>query len=152
MSLRHPSFISPFYGAPSPLQSFGNRHLQSMSVEAPSTPAIEGTQPPPTYLCNRNSDFSDSHAKFLKNTSSFFQCIYNTCLLHIDSLYACDYVISLQSHSSAWDFKTFYMRTSIYSLVMRNKESYLEHFAPKFYIYSIELELHDRNVCVVHLF
>jgi hypothetical protein len=34
---------------------------------------------------------------------------------------------------------------------VRNEASYLEHFAPKFSIYSIELELHDRNVCLVHL-
>jgi hypothetical protein len=34
---------------------------------------------------------------------------------------------------------------------MSNKASYLEHFAPKFSIYSIELELYDRNVCLAHL-
>jgi hypothetical protein len=36
------------------------------------------------YLYNRNFDFSDSRAKFLRITSSFLPCIYNTCLLHID--------------------------------------------------------------------
>jgi hypothetical protein len=36
------------------------------------------------YLCNRNSDFGDSHANILRITSSFISCIHNTCLLHID--------------------------------------------------------------------
>jgi hypothetical protein len=46
----------------------------------------------------------------------------------------------------------FYMRTSIYSLVS-NEASYLEHIVPIiiFAIYSIELELHDRKVCLAHL-
>jgi hypothetical protein len=38
------------------------------------------------YLCNRNSDFGDSCAKFLRITHSFISCIHNTCLLHIDLL------------------------------------------------------------------
>jgi hypothetical protein len=35
-----------------------------------------------------------------------------------------------------------------------NKVSYLEHVAPiiVFSIYSVELELHDRKVCFVHLY
>jgi hypothetical protein len=31
------------------------------------------------------------------------------------------------------------------------RASVLEHFAPIFFIYSIELELHDRKVCFAHL-
>jgi hypothetical protein len=56
-------------------------------------------------------------------------------------------VILLRSHSSLWDFKMICTRTLICSLV-RNKGSYLEHFAPIviFFIYSVELELHDRKV------
>jgi hypothetical protein len=38
----------------------------------------------------------------------------------------------------------------MYSLVS-NEASYCEHFVPKFSIYSVELELHDRNVCLAHL-
>jgi hypothetical protein len=34
----------------SPLQSYGNRCLQTGSIKAPSTPAIEGTRPPPPHL------------------------------------------------------------------------------------------------------
>jgi hypothetical protein len=61
-------------------------------------------------------------------------------------------VILHWSHNSSRDFKRFYTRTPIYSLVS-NEASYLEHIAPIFIfsIYSIELELHDRNVCFVHL-
>jgi hypothetical protein len=47
---RHPSFISPLNGALSPIQSPSNRRLQPESIEAPSTPAIEGTRPPPPRL------------------------------------------------------------------------------------------------------
>jgi hypothetical protein len=46
---RHPSLISPLYDA-LPLQSSSNWHLQSRSIEAPSTPAIEGTRPPQPHL------------------------------------------------------------------------------------------------------
>jgi hypothetical protein len=48
------------------------------------------------------------------------------------------------------DFKTKYMRTLVFSF-QSNEASYLEHLAPKFFIYSVELELHDRNVCLAHL-
>jgi hypothetical protein len=45
------------------------------------------------------------------------------------------------------DFKTKYMRTSIFSF-QSNEASHFEHVAPivNFSIYSIELELHDRKV------
>jgi hypothetical protein len=46
--------------------------------------------------------------------------------------------------------KTKLLRTAFYSLVS-NEAIYLERFAPKFYIYSVELELHDRNVCLAHV-
>jgi hypothetical protein len=46
--------------------------------------------------------------------------------------------------------KTKLLRTPFYSLVS-NEAIYLERFAPKFYIYSVELELHDRNVCLAHV-
>jgi hypothetical protein len=49
-SPRQPYFISPLYGLPSPVQSSGNRRLQSGSIETPSTPTIEGTRPPPPRL------------------------------------------------------------------------------------------------------
>jgi hypothetical protein len=49
-SLRHPSLISPLNSALSPLQSSGNRRLQTRSIEAPSTPAIKGTRPLPPRL------------------------------------------------------------------------------------------------------
>jgi hypothetical protein len=32
-----------------------------------------------------------------------------------------------------------------------NEESVLEHFAPTFSIYSVELELRDRKVCFAHI-
>jgi hypothetical protein len=49
-SPRHPFFISQLNGALSPLQSFGNWHLPTGSIEAPSTPAIEGTRlAPPQF-------------------------------------------------------------------------------------------------------
>jgi hypothetical protein len=59
-------------------------------------------------------------------------------------------VISVRSHNSSWDFKTLYTRTLIYSLVS-NEASYLKHFVPKFSIYSVKRDLHDRKVCYVHL-
>jgi hypothetical protein len=49
-SQRHPSFISPLNDALSPLQSSGNRCLQTGSIEAPSTLAIQGTRPPAPRL------------------------------------------------------------------------------------------------------
>jgi hypothetical protein len=49
-SPRHPSFISPLNGSLSPLQSTSNQHLQAGNIEALSTLAIEGTQPPPPRL------------------------------------------------------------------------------------------------------
>jgi hypothetical protein len=42
-----------------------------------------------SYLCNRNSNFGDSCAKFLRVIHSFISCIHNTCLLHIDWLHVC---------------------------------------------------------------
>jgi hypothetical protein len=42
------------------------------------------------------------------------------------------------------------MRTLNYSL-MRNEASYLEHIAPIFSIYYVELDLHDRKIYFVHL-
>jgi hypothetical protein len=50
------------------------------------------------------------------------------------------------------DFKMKYTRTPIFSF-QSNEASHLEHFAPIviFSIYSIELELHDRRVCVTLL-
>jgi hypothetical protein len=45
------------------------------------------------------------------------------------------------------DFKMKYTRISIFSF-QSNEASHLEHFAPivNFSIYSVELELHDREV------
>jgi hypothetical protein len=45
------------------------------------------------------------------------------------------------------DFKMKYTRTSIFSF-QSNEASLLEHVAPMiiFFIYSVELELHDRKV------
>jgi hypothetical protein len=49
------------------------------------------------------------------------------------------------------DFKMKYMRTPIFSF-QSNETSVLEHFcAYIFSIYSVEVELHDRNVCFAHL-
>jgi hypothetical protein len=49
------------------------------------------------------------------------------------------------------DFKTKYTRTSIFSF-QSNEANVLEYFAPIYFsIYFIELELHDRKVCSVHL-
>jgi hypothetical protein len=44
-------FISPLSGAFPSSSISGNRRLQSGGIEAPSTPAIEGTRPPPPRLC-----------------------------------------------------------------------------------------------------
>jgi hypothetical protein len=49
-SPRHLSIIFPLSGAPSLLQSSGNRHLQSGSIEAHSMLKIEGTRPPSPRL------------------------------------------------------------------------------------------------------
>jgi hypothetical protein len=50
-SPHHPSFIPPLNDTLSTLQSSRNRCLQTESIEGPSTPAIEGTWPPPPRLC-----------------------------------------------------------------------------------------------------
>jgi hypothetical protein len=81
------------------------------------------------YLCNRNSDYGDSRVKILIITSSLISCIHNTCLLHIDWLCACEWVISLWNRISKWDFKMFYTRTLIFSLV-NNEARYVEHVVP----------------------
>jgi hypothetical protein len=42
------------------------------------------------------------------------------------------------------------MRPPIFSF-QSNEASVLEHFLPKFSIYSVELDLHDRKVYSAHL-
>jgi hypothetical protein len=48
------------------------------------------------------------------------------------------------------DFKIKYVKTLIFS-VRSNEASVIDHIAPIFSIYHVELELNDRSVWYVHL-
>jgi hypothetical protein len=72
---------------------FPNRTLESENISRFSPSHFQEFQIGPynffsPYLCNLNSNFGDSCAKFLRIIHPFISCIYNTCLLHIDWLCA----------------------------------------------------------------
>jgi hypothetical protein len=95
---------------------------------------------------------------FCQNSQNHFLFLfvhsYHTCFLHVIDwlLVFASWYIALCLNQFLRTYRTKHSRSPNFSSWI-NKASHLEHFTPIVIlsIYSIELELHDRRVCVVLL-